>query len=324
VVVDPAWPTWLSPVGWGQLIRPFGGNNWEFLLPTFVFIAVLCAAAFALTDRRDLGRGIFSEGRGPANASPGLLSPIGLAWRLQRGAFYGWAASTAVFGFLMGAILGDLEEALGGLDFSDLLLRIGGTDQLLAAYTVAVTSFYGSAISAYTVQVLLRMRIEESDGPLELLLGTRVSRSQWMLSYVVNALLGSLALLVLMGLSIGLGAGLTLGDLGEWLTDLLGAGLVQAPAVLLVGSLVVVAFAFLPRRATAISWAVFIFALLAGPMLGETMRLPDAVMDLSPFTHTPRLPVASFEAAPVAVMMAIAVLLTALGLGRFRRRDLAL
>ena len=30
--VESAWPTWLSPIGWAQQMRPFGGNHWWPLL----------------------------------------------------------------------------------------------------------------------------------------------------------------------------------------------------------------------------------------------------------------------------------------------------
>jgi ABC-2 type transport system permease protein len=324
VEVDPAWPSWLSPIGWGQLVRPFGEDNWWMLSLFFVSYVALIATAFALTDRRDVGRGLLPEGRGPATAARSLLTPMGLAWRLQRTVFLAWAAGIAAFGVIMGAMAGDIEEFLEEVDIADIFERIGGTEQVLDAYFVAYIGMLGTIISAYSVQVLLRMRIEEVDGPLESVLGAAISRPRWMFSYVANAVLGTLALLLISGVTSGLAAGLALDELGTRLPDLTLASLVHAPATFVVAAVALLAFAVLPRRAAGAAWAAFALALVAGPMFGEMLNLPQMVMDVSPFTHIPGLPVADFEVLPVAVLLAVAAALTATGFVVFRRRDLVL
>ena len=51
------------------------------------------------------------------------------------------------------------------------------------------------------------------------------------------------------------------------------------------------------------------------------MRLSQWVMDLSPFTHVPKIPGGEFVVSPLAWLVALAVLLGAAGLVGFRRRD---
>jgi len=46
------------------------------------------------------------------------------------------------------------------------------------------------------------------------------------------------------------------------------------------------------------------------------------VLDISPFTHPPRVPVADFSATPVLWLTAVALALALAGLSGFRRRDL--
>jgi ABC-2 type transport system permease protein len=75
-------PAWLSPLGWGQQMRPFGGDNWWPLALSAIAAAFLLGAASALATLRDVGSGILAERRGHAAATPGLLSPFGLIWRL--------------------------------------------------------------------------------------------------------------------------------------------------------------------------------------------------------------------------------------------------
>ena len=52
-----------------------------------------------------------------------------------------------------------------------------------------------------------------------------------------------------------------------------------------------------PRMAT-VSWGVLAAFGLLG-QLGPLLRLPRWAMDLSPFTHLPKLPQAAFTATPI-------------------------
>jgi ABC-2 type transport system permease protein len=55
-----------------------------------------------------------------------------------------------------------------------------------------------------------------------------------------------------------------------------------------------------------------------GPLLG----LPQAVRDLSPFTHVPPVPAADVTATPLISLAVIALGVGAVGVVLFRRRDL--
>jgi ABC-2 type transport system permease protein len=101
------------------------------------------------------------------------------------------------------------------------------------------------------------------------------------------------------------------------------AALAYHPAVLVVAGLVVAAFGILPSRAVAIVWtAVALFFLMA--QLGPLLDLPQAVLDLSPFTHIPAVPAADVTTLPLVVLVAVAVALGFAGLAGFRRRDLSM
>src|SRR2546428_359771 len=76
-------------------------------------------------------------------------------------------------------------------------------------------------------------------------------------------------------------------------------------------------------RLVAAAWAALVIFLVAGEF-GPVFKLPQAVMDISPFAHTPRLPGTAFTAAPVVSLLAVAAALSAAGLYGLRRRDLTL
>jgi ABC-2 type transport system permease protein len=60
--------SWLSPIGWGQAMRPFAGERWWPLLLMLAVTAALVAATFALLSRRDDGAGLFAPRPGPPAA----------------------------------------------------------------------------------------------------------------------------------------------------------------------------------------------------------------------------------------------------------------
>jgi ABC-2 type transport system permease protein len=321
--LESAWPAWLSALGWGQQMRPFGGDSWWPLGLFLIAFIVLAGAASMLATRRDFGSGILAQRRGQAEASPRLLSPFGLVWQLQRNALLGWTVAMAGFGLVFGAIIDEMKDLEGAA--ADWYARMGGSEHILDAYQASVTEMAGMAVAIYAVQILLRMRAEEADGRLESVLAASVSRPRWLLSHLLNAGLGALLLLLVFGASMGLAAGAVRGDVPAELRALIGAALVQLPAILLIAGLVIALAGLLPRAATAFSWAALMVAVLLGPLFGAaTLQLPAWAQDVSPFTHTPKLPAADLAAVPVFSLIVIAAALVAAGLASLRHRNLAL
>ncbi len=320
--VTSDWPAWLSPIGWGQQTRPFGGADWSPLLLAVLALVLLLATAVALASRRDVGRGLWPERRGHPAAARWLLSPVGLTWRLQRGAFLGWAMVLTMFGL----IFGNLTEQIQGLEGSakDWWTRTGGTDQVVDAYQVSIIQMVGMFVAIYVVQVLLRMRVDETGGTLESVLASGVTRAGWLGGHVVNAVLGALGLMVLFAAGMGLTSGQVLGDTDRQIADLVWAALVQVPGVLVVGAVVVAVGCAMPRYSVPVSWTLMLYALVAGPMFGPSLKLPALVQDLSPFSHSPQAPALPVTAGPVLALTTVALGLAATGLLVLRRRDLSL
>jgi ABC-2 type transport system permease protein len=203
--------------------------------------------------------------------------------------------------------------------------RMGGSAQIVDAYRASIIEMAGMAVAIYAVQVLLRMRAEEADGRLEPVLAAAVSRPRWLIGSLLNAGLGALALVLLFAASMGLAAGAVVGNVPAELSAIVGAGLVQLPAILLLAGAVVALIALVPGAAGALSWAVLLLSILLGPLFGAaTLQLPPWAQDVSPFTHTPKLPAADLTARPVVGLLAISAVFVAASLASFRRRNLAL
>ncbi|MEV6811719.1 anibiotic ABC transporter [Micromonospora sp. NPDC051296] len=314
-------PTWLSPLGWGTQVRAFGGERWWVLaLPVALLVAGV-AVAFLLAERRDVGAGLLAARRGPARAASGLLSPAGLTWRLHRGALAGWAVAVAVLGLSFGVAGHEVDAMISeNPAAAEVIAQLGGGSKLVEAYLATMLGLFALTIGAYVVQALLRTRGDEADGVLEALLATAVSRTRWLGTQVLGAVLGALALVLLGGVTTGLGYGLAAGDPIGWTVELGGAALLRLPALLVVAGLVTALFGALPRWSVALSWAMLIAFLLLW-QLGALLDLPQAVLNLSPYTHVPSAPATHPTALPLVGLTAVAAALLAVGLAAFHHRD---
>jgi ABC-2 type transport system permease protein len=321
-----AWPSWLSPIGWGQQLHPFTEENWPIfgLLGTLFITGV--GVAFYLNTQRDLGLGMISARKGPANAPRALLSPLGLARRLQRGVLIGWTTGILVMGLTTGLITKEFEnifasnpEALKALEQIG-----GGLGDFESIFFAAMFALVGIAIGGYAVQALQRMRAEESSGQLEPVLSTGVSRYSWMLSHVGYAVFGVIVLLLTMGVSSGITFVLVTDASWFKVLSLTGAAMAQLPAILALAGFAALSFALFPRAVIALSWSAFGACFLLA-QFGEILKIPQAIMNISPFTHLPSVPATtSIEMAPLLMLLAVGLGLVTAGLVFFRRRDLTI
>lgn len=94
----------------------------------------------------------------------------------------------------------------------------------------------------------------------------------------------------------------------------------QGPAVLRVGALVVAAHS-VRRGLGAAGWGLLALFVTLG-QVGEATGLPCWVVDVSPYAHTPRMPVEAFAVVPAVTMAALAVLVAVCGWTAYRRRDM--
>jgi ABC-2 type transport system permease protein len=315
----PQWLHWLSPIGWTQQIRPYAGDRWWAGVFPLVYAAAAVLAAYALVARRDLGAGLLAARSGPASGGRWLGSPLALAWRLHRGTLLAWAGGFVLGGALFGSLASNLSGLVDTPNARDLITRLGGVKGLSDAFLATELGVAGVVASAFGVQAALRLRTEETGLRAEPLLATGVSRVRWAASHLALALGGSALLLVLAGLAGGAVHAERTRDAGQ-LGRVLAAALAQVPAAWVLTGVTLAAFGLVPRLAVA-GWAALVVFLLLGE-LGPVLRLPQPLMDLSPYAHSPRLPGAHLDAAPLLWLLAVTAALVATGLAAFRRRDL--
>ncbi|MFF4270269.1 ABC transporter permease [Streptomyces sp. NPDC001536] len=304
--------TWLSPLGWLENLRPYADERWWVLALFAAAVAVQGAVAYGLAGRRDVGMSFLPTRPGPA---VGRLNSAGaLAWRLQRGGVYGWSLAF----FLVGVVYGGLTDGVADLvgdnaGAREIFERMGGQNGLTDAFLASMVGMMGLVAALYVVGSVLRLHGEETSGRAEPVLANAVGRLRWAAGHLTVAFGGVVLLMLLTGLGFAVGYGRQVGPI-------LGACLVQVAAVWVIGGLAVALYGLLPRLAPA-AWGVAGAVLLIG-WVGPALDAPQAVLDVSPFGHLPKLPGGEMSWGPVLVLVGLAAVLVAGGLAGLRRRDM--
>ena len=304
---------WFSPLGWAQQVRYFDGDRaWPLIFPVVLLVMTLALAGW-LQSRRDLGAGLLADRPGPATGKLG--TPLGLAWRLQRSGFIGWLITFVILGGLFGAIV----DTIGGLmtgGASDLLEKLGGVGSFNDIYLTLVGVMAAFGAAAFGIGAALRLRSEESSGHLESVLATRVTRLRFFASHAVIAFVGSTVLMAAIGLVMS--AAHRAGSSGFWREA--SPAFAHLPAVWVMIAAALVAVAWAPRF-DWLGWALLAGIVFLGE-LGPLMNLPDWVQKISPFAHTPKIPVEAMSWTPEVVLTAVAVVLVVVAFVGYRRRGM--
>jgi ABC-2 type transport system permease protein len=313
---------WISPIGLVQRAEPYAATRWWPLLVVVVAGTALVAAAWVLSARRDLGAGLLASRSGPPTAAPWLRGPLGLAWRLQQGTSIAWAVGFVVFGIVIGGTArGFVDLTDDTPELADILARLGGDAAVADAFMAALLGVFGSVAAAHGIQVLLRLRAEEAEGRADDLLATATPRSSLLSSQLALAVAAPMIDLVLAGAAAGVTYGLSVGDVGQQLPALVGAALTRAPAAVAVVGLAAALLGLAPRLARSLAWAALaLFALVS--FLGAGLGIDQAVLNASPFSHSPSLPGSELSATPLLVLSGLAAVLVAGAFAGFASRDI--
>jgi ABC-2 type transport system permease protein len=315
--VQSAFPSWLSPLAWGQIIYPFTDKNWWIFGLYDALFVVSLGTAIIFMSKRDIGMGMITTRPGRARALPQLLSPFGLARRLQR-----WSVAITLLGASFGFVIKDFEDFMQENEqFREAFSQSGIHGSFRDLFLSVVISMLSILIAGYAIQSLLRLRSEESGGQAEFILGASVGRREWQLSHISFTAFGVLLLTTLSSVSISASYILSTGSSWSQFWPILVAALTYSTAIFALAGFVIALIAFVPNLAVAAAWASFAGCLLI-VQLGVILKLPQWVLNLSPFGHIPALPAQDFKLAPVVGLIAAALLLTLAGLTYFSRRDI--
>jgi ABC-2 type transport system permease protein len=314
------WLSWLSPIGWAQKVNAFGDSNPWALVVALAAIATFIAVAIGLVLKRDVGAGMIAQRPGPASASPGLVSPMGLAWRLQRSGLLWWSLGVGFLGLVYGSVISAMDDFIEDNETMRDMLEAMGMDEegLRDGFITMILTMTALVACAGVIQMALRARGEENGGRAEPILAGHVPRPTWLGSHLVIAFLAAPVLMIVSTLALYTADAMMVGEY----TDLVGgleAGLARVPAIWAIAGLGVFLYGLATRYSMGV-WVVFGVSAVVF-YFGGLLQLSESSLRVSPLSHITHLPADSQGMLALMVLTVIGLGSMAMGVGLFTRRD---
>ena len=306
----------VSPYNWISRLSMYSGNEAGWLVP-FILGPVFLFAAWLLFRNRDLGDSVIRLEAG--RRSRNIRSHLRLAFTLSRTLIISWLAGMLLIGASYGSILGDLESFIGD---NEMFRQMAGegegslTSQFVGTLMVIVT-IIGLVPPLMVIGKLLK---EERRTHLEYLGTLNISRMKMMGDYLILSL--SAGFLSLFLANAGMyAASIGVEDIGLTFSDYVASALNYFPAVLLFIGLSAFLIG-LHHRLHALVWLYLLYNFFVS-YLGQLLGLEDMYRILTPFHYLNETPGEAVDLPACLAVGGVGLVLMAIGLILFRKRDLA-
>jgi len=312
--------SYLSPLGLVLQSAPFVENRWWPVIVVFLIAEICGGIAFYLISNRDLGQGIIPAKAGPCEAKPSLLSTDGLAWRLQRGSLMGWVIGSFIIGSAYGAVIGEVETYIGDNDMIQMLLASTSDTgaSMIYQFIPFLVMFLTIVLLIPMIAPLLKLAGEEKRNLSEHLLSRVVSRGNLLKSYWQISMVASVILLFAGGFGFWLTGTIFLVEPITFAT-MLATTMAFLPAAWLLIGITVVLLGWLPKIAGLANLVIAFMFFIS--FFGAMLSLPQFILNLSPLTHIPSLPIDDFSVTSFIVMTVLATILMIVGFIGYNKRD---
>jgi ABC-2 type transport system permease protein len=313
----------LSPFHWTNDHIPLVGiYDWPGLAMVGIVGVVVLALGVVIFDRRDLGVTAGFSLPSLPGAVLGVHGPTSRAFGEQLPRSLSWGIGMAFWGALLGSLVGSFSDLIAktpdmgnvfnnifpGYDFS----TAGGWLQLYAEIFFIAAGFAATTFVS-------KWASDETEGRLEEVLTTPVTRTRWVVSGGGAAIAGAALMTLLFAIGIAVGAaagGSTAGD------ALLGSASLGLYAAAIVGIGVALGGLWRTSLAAEIA-ALFVVATFLLDLLAPPLGLPDWVHQLAITAHLGQPMIGQWDPAGVGLCVVVAVGGVALGAWGMRRRDVA-
>ncbi len=313
----------LSPFHWTADHIPLVGiYDWAGLALVGIAGVVFLALGVVLFDRRDLG---VTAGLSLPSLPSGVLGvrgPLSRAFGDQLPRVLSWGLGMAIWGALLGSLVGSFSDMIAKTpDMANVFGRIfpnydfgtaGGWLQLYVEIFYIAAGFAAATFVA-------KWASDETDGRLEEVLATPLTRRRWVIAGGTAAVLGALLMALLFAVGTALGAAAGGSTAGDALLGSMSLGL-YAAAVVGIG----VAIGGLWRTSLAAEVAaLFVVVTFLLDLLAPPLNLPDWVHQLALTSHVGQPMIGNWDPVGIVLCVAIAVGGIALGAWGIGRRDVA-
>lgn len=311
--------SWFSPLGWVLGAEVYVNNYWWPIVLTLSVAILIAVYALYLNAVRDLGSGLLPSKPGRKHASIYLLSPLGLAFRLQRTGIISWAVGLIFLGLSYGSILGDIESFFEGVELIENMLSSTGGLSVAEVFVATLMSIIALISSIPVLMAVLKIKGEEGKNHTEHLLGRAVSRTRVLGSYYIISFVTGIVMLALAATGLWF-AGNAVLEGGIEFSLLFSAAIIYLPAIWVMMGMAILIFGTAPKF-TGFTWLYLIFSFIVVYM-GNLLQFPEWLINLSPYGHIPQIPVDDMDFIKVIVMTVIAFIITIVGFIGYNKRDI--
>ena len=322
---NTAW-VWFVPQSWFRLTVPFGENNFIPLIAFAVLSAIPAGLSYVVLSRRDLGAGLLYARPGPAEASSGLSSPLGLAWRQHKSTVMSWALGMIFIGSSLGIITPNIAETISSMlvemsTWAATMARLGNREGFIAVSIYLLGLMTGTSI--YGIMTVLKLKKEETERFAEIILVRPVSRTRWMSSYLIMAFAGSVVILFALGMAAGLGWSLASGDMALLPRTMIMSLSKIPPAWIIIG-ISTMFYGWLPRISSLLSWTI-LGSFIVIEIFWEVGLVKWSALQATPFAYAHySIPINELSISSLLTLIFLSAVFTGIGIIGFRRRDIGI
>lgn len=311
--------SWLSPLSWSYKIEPYAHNKFLPILISIVFSLLLISLSLYLNSLRDLGKGFIPQKKGRAYASKTLVSPLGLAFRLQRTGFFTWIIVMFIFGLTFGSVFVDIDAFFKENDVLARLIPQDSEYKLTDQFIGLLMSIVSIMATIPVLMFLLKLWQEEKSGRIEALVSKSLSKQKLFFGFFSISIIFIAIASFVSVLGLYLSANAVLPNSLEF-GMLLKANLVFIPSITLILSFGVFLIGYLPKL-TGVLWGYLGYCFFV-IFLGDMIQLPGWMKKFTPFDYIPKIPVEEIKAMPLVILSILSIGFTILGILCYRNRNL--
>ncbi|MEW2428794.1 hypothetical protein AB0877_12330 [Micromonospora sp. NPDC047644] len=315
------WLHWLSPFGLLSISGPYVHNRVLPLLLLAAATALITVLALTAARRRDVHDGLIPAASGRQPRTLLLASTETFAVRRVSRPLTGWLIGIGAYYLLIGLTAVSVTEFLRDNPALAEGASQAGFDGLgsISGFTATLFAILAMPVGGFATVRMAAFVTAETDRRLTLLASQPITRTRLIGTELAVTAVAAAVLVTGAGLATWLGVTAIGGELAA------GAALRGTwnilPLVLLSLGAAVFAVGWIPR------WTMLLGGLpTTGGFLvlvvADSVAAPDWVRDISPFAHLAPVPFTEASLMAPAVMLAIATLLTVLGVAGYHRRDL--
>ena len=308
----------ISPLGLPQRAEVFVSNHIWPIIIMLIYGLILYGLAYAFNIRRDIAQGLIPEKQGRSHASIFLRSSLGLIWRQTRIVLLSWAIGLFGFGAAMGGILRDAEYIAGESGAFQMLLPHSADFTAIELLVMYLNVGFVVICAAPVLIMIFKLISEEKEGRVESILSGAISRQHYLSGYILLALATSFVMPFVTGFGLWF-VSLVMMEYPLKFISTIHSIMVYVPSLWVMLGLGVFAVGIIPK-ASVLCWVYFVYIFIVG-FFGDMLNMPKWSINLSPISHVPQLPLEDMQLGTLVILTLIALVLTAIGLIFYRKRD---